>query len=263
MYPGEHRTWSADFAQGINRYLRETGVDNLAEGPDGCRSAPWVYAIDEFDLFRHLRRRALTGSSDDGRIRRALESVTGPNEVNATSLREITAPTGEGLRTLDTAIKSEGRGSNAIVAGRDATQTGSSVLLGNPHQSWGANLDRLYQAHLTIPGEYDVAGATLQGLPFLAFGFSRNVAWTHTVDYAGRFTLYELKLNPDNPLEYEYDGEWRPIVSETVSALVRTESGALETRDKTFYSSQLWHDPGPRRRPVGARRLAHVQRQPA
>ena len=224
------------FTQGMNRYLQETGVENLAEGPDGCRNAPWVFEIDEFDLLRHLNRRALSGSSDFGLIRGALESVTPPAQTVATALQENSTPTGVGLPRLGEALREGQNASNAIIAGRDATQTGSSVLLGNPHQGW-SGLDRLYEVHLTIPGIYDAAGSSLQGLPFLAFGFSRDVAWTHTVDFAGRFTLYELKLNPDNPFEYAYDDDWRPIVGETVSALVKTASGALETREKTFYSS--------------------------
>ncbi|MEM9255838.1 MAG: penicillin acylase family protein [Pseudomonadota bacterium] len=225
------------FAQGVNRYLKDTGAENLAEG---CRNQPWVFEIDEFDLFRHLRRIALEGSSDQGLIRQALQSVTAPDASSTVeSLERISPSEGEGLRQLGAMLNPDDRGSNAIVAGRNATQTGSSVLLGNPHQGWGERRGRVYQAHLTIPGEYDVAGGTLQGLPFLAFGFSRDVAWTHTVDFAGRFTLYELKLNPDNPFEYEYEGTMRPIVGETVSALVRTDSGALETREKTFYRSHF------------------------
>lgn len=111
------------------------------------------------------------------------------------------------------------------------------MLLGNPHRQPWQGSGRWYEAHLTIPGEYDAAGASLQGLPFIGIGFTKDVAWTHTVDYASRFTLYELKLNPNNPLQYEYDGEWRDITSQTVSALVKTESGDMETREKTFYTS--------------------------
>jgi acyl-homoserine-lactone acylase len=224
------------FAQGMNRYLRDTGVEGLAEGDAGCRNANWVYEIDEFDLFRHLRRGALSGSSDQGTVRQALQSVTGPESITAANLQALSAPAGESLRALGETLRSDQNGSNAIIAGRDATQNGSSVLLGNPHQSW-LGQHRLYEAHLTIPGEYDAAGASLQGLPFLAIGFSKDVAWTHTVDFAGRFTLYELKLNPDNPMEYAYDGEWREITSGTVSALVMTDSGQMESREKTFYES--------------------------
>jgi acyl-homoserine-lactone acylase len=222
------------FAAGMNRYLRETGVENLPEGDAGCRNASWVYEIDDFGLWQHLRRIALGGSSDQGLVRAGLIAVTGP--TNAQSLAPISAPALESLRTVGDALRPDTKGSNAILAGRDATQDGGSVLLGNPHQPWQGS-GRWYEAHLTIPGEYDVAGASLQGLPFIGIGFTKDVAWTHTVDYASRFTLYELKLNPDNPLQYEYDGEWRDITSATVSAQVKTANGDMQTREKTFYTS--------------------------
>ncbi len=210
-------------------------MENLPEGDAGCRNAPWVYEIDDFDLWQHLRRIALGGSSDQGLIRRGLQSVVPPG-ASAMSLEEVQAPVIDSLRGLEKAFRPDDKGSNAILAGRDATTTGSSVLLGNPHQPWSGS-GRWYEAHLTIPGEYDVAGASLQGLPFIGIGFTRDVAWTHTVDFATRFTLYELRLNPDNPMQYLYDGEMRDITSTTVSALVRTDSGELEEREKTFYSS--------------------------
>ncbi|MEZ5572835.1 MAG: penicillin acylase family protein [Halioglobus sp.] len=224
------------FAEGMNRYLRETGVENLPEGDAGCRNANWVYEIDDFGLWQHLRRIALGGSSDQGLIRAGLIAVNGPTPANASSLGEVQAPAAEALRSLGKTLRADDRGSNAILAGRDATQTGSSVLLGNPHQPWQGS-GRWYEAHLTIPGEYDVAGASLQGLPFIGIGFTKDVAWTHTVDYASRFTLYELKLNPNDPMEYEYDGQWRKITSATVSAKALTASGEMETHQKTFYSS--------------------------
>lgn len=229
----------AGYAAGMNRYLRDTGVDNLPEGDAGCRGAPWVFEFDEIDLAQYLRRIGLGGSSDQGLIRTALQSVTGPDEgISPASLREVQAPLLESLRRVIPTLRPGDTGSNAVLAGREATQGGGSVLLGNPHQPWNGS-GRWYEAHLTIPGEYDVAGASLQGLPWIGIGFTRDLAWTHTVDFATRFTLYELKLNPDNPLQYEFDGEFRDITSETVSVQVLTADGELETMEKTFYSSHF------------------------
>ena len=84
-----------------------------------------------------------------------------------------------------------------------------------------------YQAHLTLPGEYDVAGAALHGFPFIGIGFNKDVAWTHTVSLANRFSLYELKLNPENPLQYEYEGEMRDITPVEVVIDVLFADGAL------------------------------------
>jgi hypothetical protein len=35
---------------GVNRYLAETGVDNLPEGEEGCRGKSWVRPITVLDL---------------------------------------------------------------------------------------------------------------------------------------------------------------------------------------------------------------------
>ena len=69
------RDLAAGFTAGMNRYLDETGVDNLPEGDLGCRGADWVYAFDVVDYFYYLRREALRGSSDQGLFRNALHPL--------------------------------------------------------------------------------------------------------------------------------------------------------------------------------------------
>lgn len=230
------RDLAEGYTRGMNRYLEETGADNLPEGDLGCRNADWVFAFDSVDLFLYLRREALRGSSEQGIFRRAILATTGPDDAggnaSAASLEQDAAALSKAadqLRSLD-------RGSNGLALGRDATKDGSGMLLGNPHQPWfGAGA--WYQAHLTLPGTYDVAGAALHGFPFIGIGFNRDVAWTHTVSFANRFSLYELKLNPDNPLQYNYDGEWRDIVPQTVTIQAKQADGTLEDREQIFYVS--------------------------
>ena len=70
----------------------------------------------------------------------------------------------------DALLKALGRdpeapfGSNATAVGGDATTTGRGMLLGNPHFPWRGRY-HFTQQHLTIPGKYDVAGASLIGSP--------------------------------------------------------------------------------------------------
>ena len=71
------------YAAGMNRYLRETGVENLPEGEAGCRDAEWVFEIDEIDLMQYLRRIGLAGSSDQSIVRDALLAVQGPDSMDA------------------------------------------------------------------------------------------------------------------------------------------------------------------------------------
>jgi acyl-homoserine-lactone acylase len=58
------------------------------------------------------------------------------------------------------------------------------------------------------------------------------------VSFANRFSLYELTLNPENPLQYDYDGEWQDITTAEVEIKVKLEDGTLETRTTTIYESQ-------------------------
>jgi len=118
------------------------------------------------------------------------------------------------------------------------SQTGKGLLLGNPHRSWTGD-GSFYQVRLTLPGEYDVAGAALQGLPWVGIGFNSDLAWTHTTSFATRFTLYELELNPLDLMQYRYDGEWRDITTEEVAIQAQLEDGLLEERTHTFYRSHF------------------------
>ena len=52
------------YAAGLNRYLADTGVENLAEGDAGCSNALWVQEIRPIDLYSYLSRIGLAGSSD-------------------------------------------------------------------------------------------------------------------------------------------------------------------------------------------------------
>jgi acyl-homoserine-lactone acylase len=238
VLPAFARELAEGFTEGMNRYLRDTGVENLPEGDYGCRNADWVFEFDVVDYFLYQRSIALQGSSNQGLIRTALLDVTGPSPVASPEPTE--AQLEDATRALGAAaasLRDLDRGSNALALGAEATQTGTGMLLGNPHQPWfGAGA--WYQAHLTIPGVYDTAGAALHGYPFIAIGFNRDLAWTHTVSYANRFTLFEVPLNPDNPLQYEYDGEWVDITSTEVTIDVKLDDGSLEQRSITVYETQ-------------------------
>ena len=69
------------------------------------------------------------------------------------------------------------------------------MLLANPHFPWEGEL-RFWEVQLTVPGELDVYGAQLSGLPGIGIGFTEASAWTHTVSAGKRFTAYKLTLVP-------------------------------------------------------------------
>ncbi len=91
--------------------------------------------------------------------------------------------------------------------------------------------------HLTIPGKLDVMGATGGLSPVVAIGFNKDVAWTHTVSTGKRFTLYELKLDPNDPTVYLVDGQPKKMVARTVALPAAATGGTAPPVQHTFYST--------------------------
>lgn len=231
----------AGYAAGMNRFLRQTGKAELPPGSQGCRDADWVRPIDAEDVWRLMARAALQASSDHPLVRQAIYDAS-TAEFAAASASER-QPAAADWATLEADLQRFGQalgsakaGSNAIAVGRDLSRSGKGLLLGNPHRPWeGAN--SFYQAHLTIAGEYDVAGAALQGMPLIGIGFNRELAWTHTLSFATRFVLYQLALDPRNALRYRYDRGYRAIHRRTVAIRVRQPNGAVATERRVFRRS--------------------------
>ena len=231
------------YAAGISRYLDETGVDNLAEGEEGCRGAAWVRPITLDDTLKSGHKTILRASADP--FYRELVAAVPPADTVA-ALAPVSAEEREAhLAQIATASpeqllerfgfpSTEVLGSNAYGIGRDASGFDSGVLYGNPHFPW-QGVNRFFMAHYTIPGEYDVMGAGLFGIPLANIGFNKDTAWSHTVSTARRFTLHELEINPENPLQYFFGDEVVDLEPVTVSAV----DGDGQTVEHTFYQSQF------------------------
>ena len=123
-------------------------------------------------------------------------------------------------------------GSNATAIGGGETSTGKGMLLGNPHFPWFGRY-HFTQQHLTIPGRYDVAGASLVGSPVVNIGFNNDVAWSHTVSTAYRFTPYEYKLL--GRTTYLTDSGPRELERRVVEVEVRKPGGGFETVTEDLY----------------------------
>jgi acyl-homoserine-lactone acylase len=242
---------NAGYVAGVNRYLAETGVDNLPEGEEGCRSKSWVRPITVLDLGKLLHKLVLRASADPlrnptfdatpapsvtSRVDLAHPALQRNNASPEQLLAQLTDRSPEQLALHLELPRVQDMGSNGYGIGADASQSGRGLVLSNTHFPWQGNL-RWAMSHVTIPGEYDVFGATLVGIPMPVLGVNRNLAWTHTVAKSGRFTFFELMLNPQNPLQYEYDGELRDIEAHPVTIERRLPDGSLEILEHTFYSS--------------------------
>ena len=131
-----------------------------------------------------------------------------------------------------------GIGSNAYAFGSDATGTSAGMLLGNPHFPWFGT-ERFHTFQMTVPGEVNVYGMALYGVPLALIGFNEGVAWSHTVSTAYRFTPVELKLVPGDPTSYLIDGQSEAMTTREVEVCVATTDGeCTDLRTHTFYYSR-------------------------
>ncbi len=224
------------YAAGYNNYLNKTGAANL---PDACKNAAWVRKITELDLVKLMRRFAVEAGS--GQFVSAFSAAEPPNQVSSDTKPASGRTPDPEHNLLSPAYWKRMRdkvGSNAVALGKDATENGKGMLLGNPHFPWMGAL-RFYQLHLTIPGKLDVMGASLSGLPVVNIGFNQHFAWSHTNNTSTHFTLYRLQLDAADPTRYVVDGQTKSMSKKTISVEVKGADGVVRTQTRDFYSTQF------------------------
>ena len=224
------------FAAGYNAALDDQKAPE-GIGDPACKGKPWIRKITALDVWRRIHQLQLLASSGvaiDGIVAAAppggsLLGASAARTRQAEALRHV----GDGR--FDQLLGD--RGSNAIALGRAATADGRGMQLGNPHFPW-KGWDRFHQMQLTIPGEIDVAGSALLGVPLALNGFTRGLAWSHTVSVARRFAVYEVQLVPGSPTSYRVDGEVKPMKRTDVSVDVLERDGSIRKRTHSFYDTE-------------------------
>lgn len=217
------------YVAGFNAYLKQTPA---SQQPELCRNAGWVRPLVTADVVRLVRRLLVEGGV--GRFARALVNAAPPPTVQP--LAATAQSPAAALAQLQGFAHS--RGSNAIAVGGARSENGKGLLLANPHFPWTGGL-RFYQLHLSIPGQLDVMGAALPGLPLVNIGFNQHMAWTHTVDQSSHFTLHRLQLDAQDPQRYVVDGHSEPLQKRHIEVQVREADGQPGTVSHDLYESRF------------------------
>ena len=229
------------FTAGWNAHLAEVGADGLA---GWCAGAGWVRPLEPVEVYAYERSIALLASS--GQFVDYIASAQPPGAALPTTDEAAVGETeADGAATGDKPADSasgaivprpEVIGSNGWAIGTERSADGGGLLLANPHFPWEGEL-RFWEAHLTIPGELDVYGVQLSGLPGISIGFTEHVGWTHTASAGNRFTAYRLELVPGSPTTYAYGDGQREMTSRDVTVDVRRDDGSVEAVVRTVWSS--------------------------
>lgn len=222
------------FAEGFNRYLAEIKAGQHPGRHTTCRDADWLQEISEDDMYRRYFRLGLLASSSV--FVNEIASAQPPSPTNVPVPVSASAIAALPTDSLPFPLGGDlGIGSNMYALGPKATATGRSMLFGNPHFPW-TGTERLYLSHLQV-GDTEIMGASLYGVPAVLIGFNDKFAWSHTVSTAYRFGFYELTLNPADPTQYLYDGEFVQMEAVPITITVKEDDGSLTEESRTLYRS--------------------------
>jgi acyl-homoserine-lactone acylase len=220
------------YVAGYNAFLRDRGVDRIRD--PRCRGAEWVRPIEVIDAYRRFYQLGLLAS----------QGVAVDGIANASPPTPGTTRSGPGASERGSMIDELGEqlplggiGSNAYGLGSEATRNGRGMVLGNPHFPW-MGPERFYQTHVRVPGELNVSGASLYGVPAVLIGHTRKLAWSHTVSTAFRFTPFELRLVPGSPTTYLVDGQPKEMTSDEVTVDVRQADGSIQNETRTLWNTE-------------------------
>ncbi|ASP37588.1 acyl-homoserine-lactone acylase [Bacterioplanes sanyensis] len=211
------------YATGYNRALAERSGPQ--DYPSPCRGVDWVEPIDATTLLAYHLDLARLASARN--FVTAMAAAQPPQQAPAAISAEL---------DQQSVMTSEGIGSNGWALGHERVDGARSALIANPHFPWDGEL-RFFQQHLTIPGEMDINGVGMIGLPAVVIGFNQQLGWTHTVSQSKRFTLYQLQLDPNDATRYRYGNDYREMTSQDVTVQVRMADGSLQPHTQTVYFS--------------------------
>ncbi|MBV7316986.1 acylase [Shewanella sp. NIFS-20-20] len=241
------------FVSGYNQYLADVAAGKDSQPEPFCANQPWVKPIDEVDFLTYIFSiTALPGAANfleliflanPGDGDEYLPTIIGPAPANATMaqarqqfVEDLSSKFIARRNNLTLPEKNPGElGSNGWGLGKDMTENGRGMVLGNPHFPHTGNL-RFWQSHTTIPGHLDIIGGSLVGMPGLInIGFNEHLAWTHTFSTAEHFVVYNLTLKSGDRMSYLFDGEVMPITKETVSIQVNAGAAGMLVAQKDIY----------------------------
>ncbi len=138
----------------------------------------------------------ITSLPDSARISTALQAAS----VNLGALDSVLGPASPEI------------GSNSWAISGKLTNTGMPLLANDPHLS--SQMPSIwYQVGLHCQPHTDacplkVAGFSFAGVPGVVIGHNDRIAWGFTNVGPDVMDLYILKVNPQNPHQYEFNGQW-------------------------------------------------------
>lgn len=111
-------------------------------------------------------------------------------------------------------------GSNAMAVSPHNSTDGATRLAINSHQPATGPV-AWYEAHLQSGEGLNIMGGVFPGGATLGVGFTENIGWGATVNKPDLVDIYVLNIDPDDPMRYRLDGEWRTLESRVITINIK------------------------------------------
>ncbi|MCW3086647.1 MAG: peptidase penicillin amidase [Sediminibacterium sp.] len=126
-------------------------------------------------------------------------------------------------------------GSNAFAFNSRKTTDGQVYLDINAHQPLEGPV-AFYEAHLCSEEGWNIIGANFPGAPCILHGCNENLGWAHTVNAPDKLDVYQLEINPENKLQYRFDGKWETLEEKNAPIKVKVSAIRLNLTRKVYWS---------------------------
>jgi acyl-homoserine lactone acylase PvdQ len=127
------------------------------------------------------------------------------------------------------------RGSNQMLIAPSRTAMKAPIAVIDPHLGWYGEF-RFYEVRI-YAGDYAVSGVSILGIPFPSLGHSRWASVAMTTGGPDTSDVYEEEINPSNPRQYKYDGQWREVSVHREKIKVLLADGSFNEKEIEIESS--------------------------
>jgi penicillin amidase len=122
-------------------------------------------------------------------------------------------------------------GSNNWVVSGAKSRSGKPLFSNDMHLGLDAP-GIWYTMQQVVEGKFNVTGVAVPGQPLVVAGHNENIAWGMTNVMVDDMDFYYERINPDDPDEYWFNGEWKPL--EVKKEIINIKGGEAVERVNRF-----------------------------
>jgi penicillin amidase len=133
-------------------------------------------------------------------------------------------------------------GSNNWALSGEKTKSGKPIFVEDPHDHGTPIPSSFYIAHLVCPG-WDIIGMSSPGLPFFQHAYNKYIAYGSTTMGSDSQDLFVERINPENPMEYLFRGNWLEMNIHTETIRVKDKNHPGGYRNEVLTIRSTHHGP--------------------